>query len=412
MKKMLELQADLIEKTLWDFGLNAQIFAGQVLPRLVVYQVQLGRGQRLRDLTCLHTEIAIALQVPGVLINRRDGAVRIEVPRAKGAKVVLGQIAEHLNQTPPPHTALLGISNQGCPLMLYMLSPDVAHVLVAGMTGSGKTELLCSMLSSLAMWSKKRQAQFYLVDPKQRKLASMAGLNAVLESCGAEAAMGLLERLLIEMERRDIEGYCDPRLYLFIDEVADLVLVGGKTIEAALTRLVQRGREAGLHVIASTQRPSAAVIQGLMKANFPVRISGSVNSAMDASIALGLPNSGAERLMGKGDMVLAHHGQILRFQACIVADVARGDNSKVAQLIEPVAQVVSRLQGRMSLRSVGRPAIPPSAEMVEFAATRIREKGRCSQRELRRWHEEEFGTDVNPPRAAAAIEEAKGQLGF
>ena len=411
MTKLLEMQADCIEGVLADFGISAQVFGGQVLPRVISYLVQLGRGQRLRDLANLHTEIALSLQVAGVLISTRDGTVSIEVPRDDSRMVDFDQMVKGLRNIPAPHTTLLGVSDRGGPLMLYMPSPDVAHVLVAGMTGSGKTELLCTMLAGLAMWAKTREAKFYLVDPKRRKLASMAGLDAVLECCGVDHVPGLLNRLLAEMERRDTAQHHAPRLYLIIDEVADLVLVGGKSVEAALTRLVQRGREAGIHIIAATQRPSAGVIQGLMKANFPVRISGAVNSALDASIATGLPNSGAERLLGKGDMVLAYHGKITRFQACITRDRdLQGGSDKAPDLAGDVAQALSKLRERLSFGKPGRPPKGVSKAMLSFAMRQIELHGQCSQRELRRWHQKNFGTDIHPPRAAAAIQEAQDRL--
>lgn len=409
MKQMLDLQADRIEQVLAEFGVTAQIFAGQVLPQVIVYQVQLGPGQRMRELSNLHTEIALALGARGVLVNHQDGTVTIEVPRPDRSVVTCRQIVAQMGRSPVPHTALLGLSNHGAPLMLYMPSPDVAHVLIAGMTGSGKTELLRTMLVSLAKWGGRRDMLFYLVDPKGRKLADLAGLESVMQCSAVGDALALVEGLLVEMERRDAKGYCKPRLYLLIDELADLVIVGGRVVEAAMTRILQRGREAGIHAIVATQRPSAAIMQGLMKANFPIRISGAVNCASDASIATGLPRSGAERLLGKGDMVLAHHGQLVRFQVCItepqdLEGLAWDGHSKA---VGTMAGVKERLQERLSLRQRGRPPIPPSQAMINFAVGIISAKGGCSQRALRKWHKKEFGADVNPPRARAAIEEAK-----
>lgn len=411
MTKLLEMQADRIEEVLNDFGVRAQVFGGQILPRVVSYLVQLGRGQRLRDLTNLHTELAIALQVSGVLVSIKDGSISIEVPRGDGKKVDFDQMVEGLRKIPAPHTTLLGVSDRGESLMLFMPSPNVSHVLIAGMTGSGKTELLCTMLAGLARWAKPREAKFLLVDPKQRKLASMAGLAAVQECCGVDHVPGLLDRLLTEMERRDAVEDHLPRLYLIIDEVADLVLLGGRPVEAALTRLVQRGREAGIHVIAATQRPSAGVIQGLMKANFPVRISGAVNSALDASIAMGVPNSGAERLLGKGDMVLAYHGRITRFQACMIRSPTKPQGlNKSSGLAGDMTQVLSKLRERLFIHKPGRPPKGVSKPMLAFATRQIELNGECSQRELRRWHQQNFGSDINPPRAAAAIQEARRLL--
>jgi S-DNA-T family DNA segregation ATPase FtsK/SpoIIIE len=125
----------------------------------------------------------------------------------------------------------------------------------------------------------------------------------------------LLQRLVEEMEQRDAEGRCEPRLVVVLDEMADLMQVGGREMERALTRLTQRGREAGLHLVACTQKPAAAVIGGLVKSNFPVRLVGSVASPEDAKVATGLAGTGAERLLGQGDFVVVAKGQVTRMQA-------------------------------------------------------------------------------------------------
>lgn len=415
MTELLEMQADRIEDILASFGIAAQVFAGQVLPQVISYQVQLGPGQRLQAIRSLHGEIAMGLGVQGVLVGQRDGAVAIEVPR-EFTPVHFAKLITELGAAPPSHTALLGLSNRGEPLMLYLPSPRVAHVLIAGMTGCGKTELLRTMVISLVLWGTKNMG-IYLIDPKQRKLAELASLPAVLGHTGAEGAPHLLEELLVWMEARDATGSNSPRLYVVIDELADLILIGGKPIDVALTRLVQRGREAGIHLIMTTQRPSAAIVQGLMKANFPVRISGAVNSALDASIATGMAGSGAERLLGRGDMLLAHHGQLVRFQACITSDkdLTSLGQRKVRQastVIEPIGQVLGRLRERLSIRGPGRPAEPPTKGMINFAIAELEQHGKCSQRAVRRWHKDKHGTDVHPPRAAAAITEARRRLGL
>jgi S-DNA-T family DNA segregation ATPase FtsK/SpoIIIE len=116
------------------------------------------------------------------------------------------------------------------------------------------------------------------------------------------------------MEQRDLGGRSRPRIVVMIDELADLVMAGGRKIEQPLTRLAQRGREAGIHLVACTQRPSATVIGGLIKSNFPVRIVGSVASAEDAKVAAGLPRTGAERLMGRGDFLVVARGEQFRIQ--------------------------------------------------------------------------------------------------
>ncbi len=163
--------------------------------------------------------------------------------------------------------------------------------------------------------------QCVLIDPKGRGLAPLAGLPHLWQPAGpgpvqeVAQAVAVLEALVAEMARRDAVGRALPRLVVAVDELADLLQTGGKPVAEALTRLTQRGREAGIHVLAATQRPSAALVGGLMKANFPVRLVGSVVSAEDARVAAGLPGTEAERLLGRGDFLLVTRGQVIRFQA-------------------------------------------------------------------------------------------------
>jgi S-DNA-T family DNA segregation ATPase FtsK/SpoIIIE len=133
-------------------------------------------------------------------------------------------------------------------------------------------------------------------------------------------AVFLLGELVEEMVRRDRDRVCEPRLVIFIDEVADLMEQGGRAMDRLMTRLTQRGRSAGLHLIACTQKPLAAVVGSLTRSNFPVRLVGSVTSADDAKIASGMPGTGAEKLLGRGDFVLVCKGHLTRFQAAYVSE--------------------------------------------------------------------------------------------
>jgi S-DNA-T family DNA segregation ATPase FtsK/SpoIIIE len=129
------------------------------------------------------------------------------------------------------------------------------------------------------------------------------------------SARSLLEKLVAEMERRDRENVSSPRIIVAVDELYDLLTTGGKEVEIALVRIAQRGREAGLHLVAGVQKPSAAAIGGMLKANFPVRLVGKVGSAEDARTAAGISGTGAEKLLGRGDFIAVASGQVIRFQA-------------------------------------------------------------------------------------------------
>jgi S-DNA-T family DNA segregation ATPase FtsK/SpoIIIE len=122
------------------------------------------------------------------------------------------------------------------------------------------------------------------------------------------------------MERRDSQGVSSPVIVAGVDEMADLLMTGGKAVEAALVRLAQRGREAGVHLLACTQKPSAELVSGLLKANFPVRLVGAVASPEDAKVASGIAGTGAEKLLGRGDFLLVAKGDVIRFQAAYASE--------------------------------------------------------------------------------------------
>jgi len=315
-RSTLDLQADRIEAVLATHRTPARVTGGVVTPRVVRFSLAPSPGVRLRRLAGLAEEVALALDVAACRVARENGVVALEVPRPDPEPVRLLPLSARL-ATIPPCAAVLGVDEQGAPLLVALSSPDVAHVLIAGATGSGKTALMRTMVASLAMHNHLGAVQFVLVDPKGRGLAPLAGLPHLLcpVLTKAEEIVGRLRWLTAEMLRRDQEGIGAPRLVLVIDELAEAIAAGGAPVVEALTRLTQRGREAGIHVVAGTQKPSASLLGPLMKANFPVRLVGSVASAEDARVAAGLPGTQAERLLGQGDFLLVYRGRCLRFQA-------------------------------------------------------------------------------------------------
>jgi DNA segregation ATPase FtsK/SpoIIIE-like protein len=395
MRQMLEYQADRIEAVLAHHKIPARVTGGTVTPRWIRFQVVPALGARIASITGLAEELAAALNAPTVRVARQGAAVAVEVPREDPHPVRLLPLLEGLHNVPPV-TAVLGIADDGVPLLIRLPSPDVAHILVAGTTGSGKTALLRAMILSLAYFNRPRTADhrpptadhrpptadhrprtadhrpptadhrpptadhrprttdhrprtvvcrpssvvcrpssvvFVLVDPKGRAFRDLEGLPhlarpVISDPAEAVEALGSLVRLMEvrSRERADSLSTC----ILVIDELADLLMVAGAEAERPLTRLLQRGREAGIHVIAATQKPTAAVIGSLVKANFPVRLVGKVTSPEDARVATGWKGTGAERLLGRGDFIAVAEGQLHRFQAAYIAP-------------EEVSEIVSRM---------------------------------------------------------------------
>lgn len=318
-RRLLEYQADRIEMVLQSHDVPSRVFGGLVTPRFVRFKLLPELGTRVNKVARLSEEIALALAVPSCRVYRRDGQIEVEVPRGKQVKVGLLPLCGRVGDV-PPCTAVLGLDGEGVPLLLRLPSPDVVHVLIGGVTGSGKTALARAMIASLSFYNQLSQAQMVLIDPKGDGFSPFDGLPHLLYPIikDVDGALSALSRLVEEMERR--EGEVEPRVVVFIDELADLMMEGGREMERLLTRLLQRGRGAGIHVVGCVQKPTAKVIGSLVKSNFPVRMVGSVTSPEDAKVVSGIAGTGAERLLGRGDFLLVAKGKVIRFQAAHISE--------------------------------------------------------------------------------------------
>jgi S-DNA-T family DNA segregation ATPase FtsK/SpoIIIE len=310
------MQADTIEAVLARHRVGAKVNGGTVTPRYVQFHVTTPAGTKVKQVTNLAEEIALALGKREARIYRKGSAINVEVPRTKSEPVRLLPLCNRLAVV-PPCAAVLGVEENGTPLLVRLTAPDVAHILIAGTTGSGKTALARTLLTSLAIHNRQTEVQLVLIDPKGRGFGPLAALPHVLGDVVADGrdAVERLRWVVQEMERRDREKANRPLLVVAVDELADLLQTGGSQVEAMLTRLSQRGREAGIHLVACTQKPTAALIGGAMKANFPVRLVGAVASRDEARYATGIADSGAEKLEGKGDFLLVAKGELVRFQS-------------------------------------------------------------------------------------------------
>ena len=315
-RRTLEMQADTIEAVMARHKVGGRVKGGVITPRFVQFQISTEIGAKVKQVTNLADEFALALGKREARVYRKDGAINVEIPRVKMDPIRLLPLCSRL-ATVPAFSAVLGVEEDGTPLLVRLTAPDVAHILIVGTTGSGKTALARTLLTSLAMHNRQTQVQLVLIDPKVRGFGPLAQLPHVLGGVVADpkVAVQRLRWVVEEMERRDREQVNRPLLVVAIDELADLLQTGGAAAEAMLTRISQRGREAGIHVVACTQKPTAALIGGAIKANFPVRLVGTVASRDEARYATGLSDSGAEKLEGKGDFLLVSKGATVRFQA-------------------------------------------------------------------------------------------------
>jgi S-DNA-T family DNA segregation ATPase FtsK/SpoIIIE len=355
-RRELEAKADAIEMVLHEHKAPARVTGGHVTPRWVQFLLQTNPGVKISRVEALSREIAVALGAPNARVTTQGNAVRIEVPRNDPQPLKLLPLCARIPPSRIPFgTAVLGLADDGAPLLIRLPSPEVAHVLVAGTTGSGKTALMQTIIMSLALLNHRRQMQFVLIDPKGRAFEPMAGLPHLLRPTACPALSGIvtepdqaaqaLSDLVNLMEQRDRSRVTEPRIIVAIDELADLVQTGGPAILEGLGRLVQRGREAGIHVIGATQKPSSAIIGPLVKANFPVRLVGRVVSAEDARVAAGVGGTGAERLTGRGDFVAVYGPGLIRFQAAYTS---------VSEIEASVQQLAHGIRGDEIIQS-GRP---------------------------------------------------------
>jgi S-DNA-T family DNA segregation ATPase FtsK/SpoIIIE len=330
--QLLNWQSDRIEALLAEYGLAARVTGGVVAPRWIQFKVEPGPRTRVRQIRGLAEELALTLRADTCRVARKNGLVTVEIPRPNPQPIHLLPLQRKLKNI-PLGAAALGLADDGSPLLIRLPSPQVAHLLIAGTTGSGKSALARSIIASLALRHRRNELALVLIDPKRRAFGPLASLPhlvhpVIVQSDEAAATLAQLVQLMLE---RDQQGISTPRIVVVIDELADLLMVAGKAARDPLTRLAQRGREAGLHLVACTQKPTNKAVDSLAKANFPVRLVGQVTSPEEAKIATGYAGTGAERLRGPGDFIAVTGGQITRFQAAYIS------TPQMAALVEKLA---------------------------------------------------------------------------
>ena len=346
-----------LNETLASFNIDAHIINVTRGPSVTRYEVELDRGVRLNKLTGCADDIALSLGASGVRIAAVPGkisVVGIEVPNRTVTTVSLREVIDsgEFSNAKSKTSVALGKSIDGnCVVGNIAKMP---HLLIAGTTGSGKSVCMNSIIISLLYKAGPEDIKLIMVDPKMVELGIYNGIPQLLIPVVTDPkkAAGSLQWAVTEMLRRykmmsdmgvrDLESYNSlviqeeggqklPSIVVIIDELADLMMVAAKEVEDSICRIAQMGRAAGMHLIIATQRPSANVITGLMKANIPSRIAFSVASAMESRIIL--DTMGAEKLVGKGDMLYAPigSGKPLRVQGCFVTD---GEVEAVAEYVK------------------------------------------------------------------------------
>ena len=342
----LKQNAEKLIDTLRSFNIEARVINVSRGPSVTRYELQPSTGVRVSKITNLADDIALQLAATAVRIEAPipgKSAIGIEVPNKDTSTVQLREIidSDEFRDSKSKLSVALGKNISGENIVIDLAK--MPHLMIAGATGSGKSVCVNSMLMSILFHARPDEVKLILVDPKVVELNVYNGLPHLLipvvtEAKKAAGALGwavgeMLKRynLFTEKGVRDFKGYNEslseeeqdkklPQIVIVIDEMADLMMTAPHEVEDAVCRLAQMARAAGMHLVIATQRPSADVITGTIKANVPSRIAFSVSSAINSRIIL--DESGAEKLVGKGDMLYMPIGsqKALRVQGCFVSD--------------------------------------------------------------------------------------------
>ena len=336
-----------LQDTLASFKIEANIVNVTRGPSVTRYEVELEKGVRLNKLTNSADDIALSLGASGVRIAAVPGkisVVGIEVPNKAVTSVSLREVIDSNEFDNAKSASSFAVGKDIGGNCIIGNVAKLPHMLIAGTTGSGKSVCMNSIIISLLYKASPDDVKLIMIDPKMVELGVYNDIPHLLIPVVTDPkkAAGSLQWAVVEMMRRykamsdanvrDLESYNSmvesqqidgdklPQVVVIIDELADLMLVAAKEVEESICRIAQMGRAAGIHLIIATQRPSADVITGLMKANIPSRIAFAVASAMESRIIL--DTQGAEKLVGRGDMLYAPigSGKPLRVQGCFVSE--------------------------------------------------------------------------------------------
>lgn len=330
----------LLEQVCRDFAIEGTVVAANIGPNVTQYEMELKAGTRMSKIESIDKEIALALAAKSVNIQAPipgKKTVGIEIPNVSTTMVTVREILE---QVPEEYEnskllAVLGKDIMNRPQWFEI--NKTPHLLVAGSTGSGKSVCINSIITSILMRAKPDEVKLVLVDPKKVELSMYNGIPHLLAPVVTDPKKAniALKKIVVEMDRRyeefsksgtkNIAGYNRkvekenenllegekkkkiPYIVVIIDELADLMLIAAKEVEDSIMRITQMARAAGIHLIVATQRPSTNVITGVIKANIPSRIAFAVSSGIDSRTIL--DSMGAEKLLGKGDMLFSPQGE-------------------------------------------------------------------------------------------------------
>lgn len=352
-QSQIEKNIEILEKVLKDFNIIGKVVEVHIGPTVTQYELELHSGTKVSKLLSIHREIALAIATKDVRIQAPipgKNTVGIEIANRETSPVSFREVLEKVPKSLDSSKLLCPLGKNIMGNVIWCEINKTPHLLVAGSTGSGKSVCINGIICSILMRAKPDEVKLVMVDPKKVELSGYNGVPHLMRPVVTDPkeASVALSKIVAEMERRydtfsetktkNIATYNDyvekknknlppderfkkmPFIVVIIDELADLMLVASKDVEASIMRITQMARAAGIHLIIATQRPSTDVITGVVKANIPSRISFAVSSSIDSRTILDM--TGAEKLLGKGDMLFLPMGEAdpERIQGAFISD--------------------------------------------------------------------------------------------
>ncbi len=352
-QSQIEKNIEILEKVLKDFNIIGKVVEVHIGPTVTQYELELHSGTKVSKLLSIHREIALAIATKDVRIQAPipgKNTVGIEIANRETSPVSFREVLEKVPKALDGSKLLCPLGKNIMGNVIWCEINKTPHLLVAGSTGSGKSVCINGIICSILMRAKPDEVKLVMVDPKKVELSGYNGVPHLMRPVVTDPkeASVALSKIVAEMERRydtfsetktkNIATYNDyvekknknlppderlkkmPFIVVIIDELADLMLVASKDVEASIMRITQMARAAGIHLIIATQRPSTDVITGVVKANIPSRISFAVSSSIDSRTILDM--TGAEKLLGKGDMLFLPMGEAdpERIQGAFISD--------------------------------------------------------------------------------------------
>lgn len=327
LRHQLELQSRQIERVFSTHQVPTRVAGGQVETQSIRFDLQSHLESGLHRLRGLKRDLLSVLGVADVsLVKDERGQWRLDIVRPHEPPVALLDLLPLLPAL-PESTAVLGIDEEGAPLLLPFADPDITHALLVGADGAGKTALLRTLAISLAMTNRQSKLQLLVIDPDRpaqtnRELAPLMFLPHLLSQVVIEAdeALRTLQVLVDEMYHRLKYETIRPTIVTLIDNVEVLFATNRADMHAALAELLQRGAEAGIHLVLATSQPTADWLSSVMRANLPLRLVGRVRDEAESLAATAVVGAEAHALLGEGDFLAVADGSQVHFQAAFIGN--------------------------------------------------------------------------------------------